>query len=104
MIAHVIFRCRWIGHDDDFGRQPGISLEDQLGRTLESCQNMCTRRDWQLPEPADVLAGYDEQTIEIRPTDHDRILVEVHGDIGVLAVLHVAGNRLRKCATLGIAV
>ena len=73
-----------------------------MGRTLESSQNMRTRRDWQFPEPADVLAGYDEQTVEIRPTDYDRILVEVHGDIGVLAALYVAGNRLRKGATAAL--
>ena len=66
VIARVIFRCRWIGHDDDPGRQPGISLKDQSGRTLERSQNMCTGRDWQFLEPADVLAGYHEQTIETR--------------------------------------
>ena len=60
---------------------------------------MCTGMDWQFLEPADVLAGYHEQTIETEPTDHDRVQVDVHGNVGVLATRLVVGHRLRYGAT-----
>jgi hypothetical protein len=60
---------------------------------------MRTRRDWEFLEPADVLAGYDEQTGEIRPTDYDGIRVDVHGNVAVLAAHPAAGHGLRNCAT-----
>ena len=97
--AHVVFRCRRIGHDDDPGRQPGISLKNQLGRTLESSQNMRTNRDWQLLEPAYVLAGYDEKTIQIGPTHYDDIRVNVLDNVRVPTTRPVVGHRLRNCAT-----
>lgn len=60
---------------------------------------MRTRRDREFLEPADVLAGYDEQTGEIRPTDYDGIRVDVHGNVAVLAASPAAGRGLRNCAT-----
>ncbi len=60
---------------------------------------MRTRRERQFLQPAYVLAGYDKQTIETEPTDHDGIQVDVHGNVGVLTVRLVAGHRLRYGAT-----
>jgi hypothetical protein len=98
-IARVMFRRRRMSHDDDPGRRPGISLKDRTARTLERSQNMRTMWNWQFPEPTGVLAWYDEQTIEIRPTDYDGIQVDVHGNVAVLTTSPVTGHRLRNCAT-----
>lgn len=95
----VVFGCRRIGHYEDPGRQPRISLNNRSRRTLKSSQNVRTRRDREFLEPAYVFAGYDEQTIEIGPTDDDGVVADVNGNVGVFTERPVAGHRLRNCAT-----
>ncbi len=52
----------------------------------------------QLLEPADMLAGHDHQTVELRPTNHNDVLVDVLGNVGGPTSRRVAGYPPCNCA------
>ena len=50
----------------------------------------------ELVEPADVLAGHDDQAIELRPADHDDVPVDVLGHVGGITHQIVVHQPLRN--------
>lgn len=76
---------------------PGfLSRTDRVARRRAA--RTCATQVGQLLEPANVLAGHDHQTDELRSTDYDDVLVDVLGGVGGLTLCHVAGCPLRNCA------
>jgi len=57
---------------------------------------MGTTKVGQFVEPPDVLAGHDNQAIELKPADHDDVLVDVLGHVGGMTARVVVRQPLRN--------
>jgi len=95
---HVVFRCRRIGHDDDAGGALGITYLYQLRDASESGEEVRTTKDGQFLDSADVLVRNDHQTVDLWPTDHHDVVVDIFGDIGSQKARAVTSDRLRDRA------
>ncbi len=83
LIAHVTFRGGRLSHRDDLGGLPRIPLLDRSLGPLECSEHLRTVEDGELFEPADVQDRYHEQSVELGTADHDDVLVDVLGNVGV---------------------
>jgi hypothetical protein len=85
VVARMTFRGGRVGHHDDLGRHPRISLLDRSCRPPQCAEHLRAVDDGELFEPADVPTRYHDQSGEDGTADHDDVLVDVLGNVGVLA-------------------
>ena len=98
LIARMTFRGGRVSHHDDLGGLPRIPLLDRSCGPLECSEHLRTVDDGELFEPADVQARYHDQSVELGTADHDDVLVDVLGNVGVNTARAFAGDPKRDGA------
>jgi len=94
--ARVTFRRGRIGDHHDRGRRPRMCLYNRSCGTSESSEHVGPTQIREFVEPASVLAGHDNQALELGSADHDDVLINVLGDVGGVSLRVVVPHPLRN--------